>query len=65
MSIIHFKLYDRQFELSIIHFKLYNRQIEVNNRQFEVYNQHSMSKASLPQGPDMWYLTFYENKVPI
>ena len=25
----------------------------------------SMSKASLPQGPDMWYLTFYENKVPI
>ena len=22
---------------------------------------HSMSKASLPQGPDMWYLTFYEN----
>ena len=26
---------------------------------------HSMSKASLPQGPDMWYLTFYENKVPI
>ena len=26
---------------------------------------HSMSKASLPQGPDMWYLTFYEKKVPI
>ena len=26
---------------------------------------HSMSKASLPQGPDMWYLTFYETKVPI
>ena len=26
---------------------------------------HSMSKASLPQGPNMWYLTFYENKVPI
>ena len=26
---------------------------------------HSMSKASLPRGPDMWYLTFYENKVPI
>ena len=26
---------------------------------------HSMSKASLPQGPDMRYLTFYENKVPI
>ena len=26
---------------------------------------HSMSKASPPQGPDMWYLTFYENKVPI
>ena len=26
---------------------------------------HLMSKASLPQGPDMWYLTFYENKVPI
>ena len=25
---------------------------------------HSMSKASPPQGPDMWYLTFYENKVP-
>ena len=24
-----------------------------------------MSKASLPQGPDMWYLTFYGNKVPI
>ena len=26
---------------------------------------YSMSKASPPQGPDMWYLTFYENKVPI
>ena len=26
---------------------------------------HSMSKASLPEGPDMWYLTFYENKVLI
>ena len=26
---------------------------------------HSMSKASLPQGPNMWYLTFYEYKVPI
>ena len=26
---------------------------------------HSMSKASLAQGPNMWYLTFYENKVPI
>ena len=26
---------------------------------------HSMSKASPPQGPDMWFLTFYENKVPI
>ena len=26
---------------------------------------HSKSKATLPQGPDMWYLTFYENKVPI
>ena len=26
---------------------------------------HSMSKASPPRGPDMWYLTFYENKVPI
>ena len=26
---------------------------------------HSMSKASLLQGPDMWYLTIYENKVPI
>ena len=24
---------------------------------------YSMSEASLPQGPDMWYLTFYENKV--
>ena len=23
-----------------------------------------MSKASLPQGPDMWYLTFYEKKYP-
>ena len=26
---------------------------------------HSISKASLSQGPYMWYLTFYENKVPI
>ena len=26
---------------------------------------HSMSKASPPQGPDIWYLIFYENKVPI
>ena len=26
---------------------------------------YSMSKASPPQGPDMWYLTFYENTVPI
>ena len=26
---------------------------------------YSMSKVSPPQGPDMWYLTFYENKVPI
>ena len=26
---------------------------------------HSMSKASPAQGPDMWYLIFYENKVPI
>ena len=26
---------------------------------------HSISKATLPQGPDMWYLTFYENKEPI
>ena len=26
---------------------------------------YSMSKASQPQGPDMWYFTFYENKVPI
>ena len=26
---------------------------------------HSMSKASPPQGPDMWYLTFCENNVPI
>ena len=26
---------------------------------------YSMSKASPPQGPDMWYFTFYENKVPI
>ena len=26
---------------------------------------YSMSKASPPQGPDMWYLTFYKNKVPI
>ena len=26
---------------------------------------HSMSKASLPEGPAMWYVTFYENKVPI
>ena len=26
---------------------------------------HAMSKVSPPQGPDMWYLTFYENKVPI
>ena len=26
---------------------------------------HSMSKTSLPQRPDMWYLTFCENKVPI
>ena len=26
---------------------------------------HSMSKASPPHGPDMWYLTFYLNKVPI
>ena len=26
---------------------------------------HSMSKASPLQEPDMWYLTFYENKVPI
>ena len=26
---------------------------------------YSMSKASLPQGPNMSYLTFYQNKVPI
>ena len=26
---------------------------------------HSMSKARVPQGPDLWYVTFYENKVPI
>ena len=26
---------------------------------------HSLSKASLPQGLNMWYLTFYVNKVPI
>ena len=26
---------------------------------------HSIPKASLSQGPYMWYLTFYKNKVPI
>ena len=26
---------------------------------------YSMSKANPTQGPDMWYFTFYENKVPI
>ena len=26
---------------------------------------YSMSKASPPQGPNMWYFTFYENKVSI
>ena len=26
---------------------------------------HSMLKARVPQGPDLWYVTFYENRVPI
>ena len=29
------------------------------------YFRTSMSEASPPQGPDMWYLTFYQNKVLI
>ena len=30
-----------------------------------IYFRTSMSEASPPQGPDMWYLTFYQNKVLI
>ena len=29
------------------------------------YFRTSMSEASPPQGPNMWYLTFYQNKVLI
>ena len=29
------------------------------------YFRTSMSEASPPEGPDMWYLTFYQNKVLI
>ena len=29
------------------------------------YFRTSMSETSPPQGPNMWYLTFYQNKVLI
>ena len=50
-----------RFPLSPMEAKLSSRLPRSRDHLFS----HSMSKASLPHGPDMWYLTFYEKSTHI